>query len=281
MSEKMNELFNLTQKAQKMEVINEEVALKIYLEIFDNYTPKISKTYESAIRLLEKRQRYSEALKICELAIKLIKEDQISGIIDKFETTQERLLKKMAAEAPELPEKKKFPIKILGIVLILCIALYGIFLLSNPYDDLNVNLEGKENLPGAENGFSKDPNSDAPDKTFPITENMITVAVNESLKNHDVVDVAITPQDKTIGIGVLVAPGTDQSRSKILAEDILKSLSGAAAASYKELTPPSGDTFGDLYNYYELIISVGTGTKEDEIIAKGTKNMTSTEIYWH
>lgn len=43
MSERMNELFTLTQKAQKMEMINEEKALELYLEIFENYTPKFLK----------------------------------------------------------------------------------------------------------------------------------------------------------------------------------------------------------------------------------------------
>ncbi|MDK2866171.1 MAG: hypothetical protein PWP38_486 [Clostridiales bacterium] len=280
MSEKRNELFNLTQRAQKMELINEEIALDIYIEIFENYTPKISKTYESAIRLLEKRGRFSEALDICERAIKLINEDQISGIISKFETTRERLLKKMGPETVAEKPKQKKPLKlILGLIFVVAIAI-GICELSRPYDDLDVNLEGKESLPGGSAlSGNNDAETNAPE--FPITESMIAVAVAETLKNHDAVDVVITPQDGTIGLGILVSPGTDANRSQALAEIALKALGGAASATYKELETPDGDNFGGLYDYYELVISVGTGSKEDEIIAKGTKNKTSTSIYWH
>jgi tetratricopeptide (TPR) repeat protein len=281
MSEKMNELFNLTQKAQKMELINEEIALDIYIEIFENYTPKISKTYESAIRLLEKRGRFSEALAICERAIKLISEDQISGVIGKFETTRERLLKKMGPETPVVQPKKKPPLKlIIGLIFVVVVAI-GICEFSKPYDDLDVNLEGKESLPGGSAAFSGSDDPEADDPDYPVTESMIQIAVTETLKNHDAIDVVFTPQTGTIGIGILVSPGTDAKRCQALAEIALKALGGAAAATYKDLEGPTGDTLGSLYDYYELVISVGTGSNESEIIAKGTKNKTSTAIYWH
>lgn len=280
MSEKMNELFTLTQKAQKMEMINEEIALDLYIEIFENYTPKISKTYESAIRLLEKRHRFEEALKICNLAIDLIKEDQISGILVKFQQTQARLMKKMEETKPPVPVKKKPPYKMIGGIFALVVITIVILAISNPYDDLNVNLEGKESLPGGENGFNTGTEETPPEAEYPITENMITTATNEGQKYHDITGVSITPQEGTIGIGIMVSAGTDDDRSKYLAEQVLKALSGAASATYKDLDAPSGDYLGQIYDYYELVISVGTGPSDEEIIAKGTKNKTSSDIYW-
>lgn len=286
MSERLNELYTLTQKAQKMELINEEIALEIYQEIFANYTPKISKTYESGIRLLEKRHRYDEALVICNKAIELIKEDQISGTIERFETIKERLDRKIKELNPKpiIPEKKPFKINyklVAGILLLVMIGIY-VFKLSNPYEDINVNLEGKETLEGGDQVFdtSKSGDSNAPDLDFPVTEKMIEVATNEGLKNHDVSSIIITPQGGTIGLGILVTPSTSEKRCQDIATDVLRALSGAASATYSELKGPGIGTLGDLYNYYELVISVGTGTTAEEIIAKGTKNKDASEIYW-
>jgi len=281
MSEKMNELFNLTQKAQKMERINEELALELYLEIFKDYTPKISKTYESAIRLLEKRHRLQEALSICNTAINLIKEDQISGILEKFETIQVRLEKKLENERPPEPEKKAFPLKTVALVLGLVVVMLIVFQFTKPYDDLNVNLEGKDSLDGGESfvGSNTD-DENTPEIEYPITDNMIQISRKETLKLHDVSDINITPQNGTIGLGIIVDPGTDAVRSEEIAELTLKALSGAASATYKDLNGPSNDTLGDLYNHYELVISIGTGTKPDEIIARGSKTIDATNIYW-
>jgi len=152
---------------------------------------------------------------------------------------------------------------------------------ANPYDDLNVNLEGKASLEGGEafvGPGTEDENT--PELTYPITENMIQIASKEGLKLHDVAAINILPQEGTIGLGIIVEPGTDANRSKEIAEITLKALSGAASASYKTLNGPSNNTLGDLYNYYELVISVGTGTEADDIIAKGSKTVDATEIYW-
>jgi hypothetical protein len=281
MSEKMNELFNLTQKAQKMERINEELALELYLEIFRDYTPKISKTYESAIRLLEKRHRLQEALNICNTAIHLIKEDQISGTLEKFEIIRSRLEKKIESEKPPEPEKKPLPLKSILIVLGLVVIMLLVFQFTKPYEDLNVNLEGKEALEGGESfvGTSKD-DENTPEALYPITDGMIQVTSNEAFKLYDVSDISITPQNGTIGLGIIVEPGTDANRSKEIAAYVLKALSGAASANYKELNGPTKDSLGDLYNYYELVISIGTSTEADDIIARGSKNVDASNIYW-
>jgi len=287
MSEKQNELYILTQKAQKMERINEEIALNIYLEIFENYTPKISKTYESAIRLLEKRERFDEALKICELAIHLIKEDQISGVITKFEEIHERLNRKIAMKAPVLGtdanHKLKFQFKKKFIIyaVIIAVSIILILRLQSPYDELNVNLDGKESIPTDTFDTSKINNSDVDElKNYPLTESMIEIASSEAKKYIEVDDISITLQDNTIGIGLLVQLGTSEARGKEIAESAVIALSGAASATYNELDPPTSTSYGEIYSYYNFIISVGTGTLEENLIAKGSKNIDQKNIYW-
>lgn len=281
MSERLNELYILTQKAQKMEMINEELALQMYLDIFANYTPKFSKTFESTIRLLEKRQRYEEALTICLQAIELLKADEISGVIGRFEDIKTRLERKMQENgfSAEPPKKKKaFSIKYLAFILILIVVIFAIFSLASPYDDINVNLEGKESLSGGDAVFSE--TTESPQVEYPITSEMIDVATKTLLRNHDAVDANILPQDETLGVAVIVAPGTDASRAKELATLYMEALGGVASATYSDLSGPSDSSLGEIYDYYDLVISVGTGTAEEDILAKGTKSPTQSEIYW-
>lgn len=282
MSERLNELYILTQKAQKMEMINEEIALKIYLEIFENYTPKISKTYESAIRLLEKRHRYSEALPICEKAIELINASEVSGIVDRFESTKERLIRKMKDEQPEpiasVKKKFKWRPKHLAIIIVIVGLFYLILRFTTPFDNLNVNLEGKESLEGGTNIFNE--TTEDSSKSYPITDEMIRLATRELLKHLDALDATIIPQGGTLGIAVIVAAGTSPDRAMELAEYYLKSLSGAAAAEYADLAGPNETSLGQLYDFYELVITVGTSTDEEDFISRGTKGRGAKSIFW-
>ncbi len=286
MSEKTNELYILTQKAQKMEMINEEIALGIYLEIFEKYTPKISKTYESAIRLLEKRHRLTEALTICNQAIELINADEVSGIVDRFEATKTRLVRKLSEEGilPEDTEKKKYKFKIRHLVFLIISILLIIAILrfATPYDELDVNLEGKDSLDGGPAGFGTDtdPDKDSPEIVYPVTETMIGIATDEIMKNIDVERATIIPQGDTLGVAIIVKPGTSEERSKELGTLYIKALAGTAAATYEDLRSPSDTTLGGLYEHYVLVISVGTGSKEEDFTAKGSTTKGAKSIYW-
>ncbi len=285
MTERLNELYQLTQKAQKMERINEELALKIYLEIFENYDPIISKTFESTIHLLEKRHRYKEALEICNRAIDGIEKDQMSGIKDKFVSNKERILRKLAEQEPEPHEStpKKRPIKLKTVLILLGIVLIvGVILrLSDPLE-VYVNLEGKESLDNEFFTGSKE-GADSEEETFKdyaLTQGMLDIASTEAERNVEVTDVTISPQNENIGLGLLVSLGTSEARAKEIAIDTLKSLSGAASAEYKSLSAPSANSFGGLYDYYEVIVTVGYGTDEDSFIVKGTKARNQDDIFW-
>lgn len=280
MSDRTNELYILTQKAQNMERINEEVALKIYLDIFADFTPKISKTYESTIRLLEKRQRNKEALEICQQAIELIKADEISGVLSKFEAIESRLTSKLNVSG-ELPQSNPRKISKQAVVIISIVVVFSLLLifLNTPDRELDVNLEGKDSLEG---GLPFVTPRDPEDVTieYPITEAMIEVA-RESIRPFiDVTDSDIIPQNETLGFAIIVSPGTSEERAKEIATLLVRNLSGAASASYSDLRGPQDNHLGEIYDYYEIIISVGTSTAPEDLIARGTKNKGATQIYW-
>jgi tetratricopeptide (TPR) repeat protein len=265
-----------------MELINEELALNLYMEIFENYTPKISKTYDSAIRLLEKRQRFTEALKICEQAIELIGAAEVSGTVERFESIKDRLLRRIAETSPHdsVVEKKAFKLKpkhIIGIFATL-ILLYLLLRYTTPFGDLVVNLEGKDALAGGENVF-KD-TTESPSKNYPVTDEMIEIATKTLLKNIDAVDATVIPQNDTLGVAIIVAPGTTSERAQIMAVEYLKALAGAASATYSDLNAPSKESLGQLYDFYELVITIGTGFDEEEFIARGTKVKGAKAIFW-
>lgn len=283
-SEKLNELFILEQKAQKMEMINEEVALNIYMEIFENYTPKLSRTYESTIRLLEKRGKYDKALEICEKALRGIALNELSGAYSKFDAIKDRLTEKCQAHPAEnatpSPKPKKINYKRIITLFAILSILVLIYIFQAPDKELYIDFEGKDSLEGGEN-FIKDPkDKESPDKEYPITDAMIEVANNSLAIYNDVKDADIIPQEGTIGMAVIVSPGTTDTRAKEIAAMYIQALSGAAAASYSDLLPPKDDFLGSLYDYYEIIVVVGYSTAEKDTLAKGTKTKGAKKIFW-
>lgn len=284
MSEKLNEVFILEQKAQKMELINEEVALKLYLEIFENHTPKLSRTYEGAIRLLEKRGQYEKALEICEKAVKGISLNELSGVLSKFNSLRDRLNEKIAQQVPQTQEPvkkhKKFNVKRFVVLLLLLLVAIAFYLTQKPERDLYVNLDGKQSLEGGDSFTKTTEDKEKPYKNYPVTENMIEVANNSLQTLHDVKAGDIIPQEDTLGIAIIVTAGTTEERAKEIADIYLKSLGGAGAATYNDLTGPTEDTYGSLYDYYEIIVVVGYSKEPVDTLAKGTKTKGAKKLFW-
>jgi hypothetical protein len=122
--------------------------------------------------------------------------------------------------------------------------------------------------------------TEPPEIEYPITSDMIEAASNALLINHDVLQADIFPQDDTLGIAIIIAPGTDENRAQELAKLYLETLAGAASATYSELSGPTSSSLGEIFDYYDLVISIGTGPSEEELIARGTKNAAQSDIYW-
>jgi len=122
---------------------------------------------------------------------------------------------------------------------------------------------------------SEDPDEE---KLPVITEGHKEIAKDEILKNHLVKAINLFVEDDTISFGILVEQGTSYKESKEIGEDLARVLSGAIAASYEDIDGPTTLSLGDIYDSYRLMGAVGVSS--DEIIAKGTKNKSSSRIYW-
>ena len=109
---------------------------------------------------------------------------------------------------------------------------------------------------------------------------MKDLATRELLKNLDARDAEIIDQEDTLGIAIIVTGGTSETRAKELCLLYLNALAGSAAATYDDLDAPRDDYLGGLYAHYDLVITIGTGTTEEEFIAKGTKGKTAQSIFW-
>lgn len=115
------EMHKLIERAKVLERAGrEEDALQTYLEIHEKFFPNTSDLFERPAILLEKRKRFSEAIAMCEKAIKLINEGKVTGVkdnftrrIDRIKARSEQPLPQTEAAAPtkkeKVPKEKKEP----------------------------------------------------------------------------------------------------------------------------------------------------------------------------
>jgi tetratricopeptide (TPR) repeat protein len=97
-SKSFDKIFKDYQKARQLEKQGDtQEALSIYLKILPNCPPGIS-YYERPCIILEKEHEYAQAIEICDLAIKNIKQGRFYADTDIFQHRKERLLKKLEKE---------------------------------------------------------------------------------------------------------------------------------------------------------------------------------------
>jgi len=98
--DKFNEFYMLQNQAKKFEQGGmDDKALELYLKIIGEYLPNNDFSYDRASTLLEKKNRYAEALSVCEKALTLIKAADIQGDAAKFTKKMERIRSKSTADA--------------------------------------------------------------------------------------------------------------------------------------------------------------------------------------
>lgn len=277
MAEKMSEMLTLIQRAEKMEMVNEEISLGLYIELFKEYEPQVAKPFDSTIRMLEKRERLQEALDLCKRAIQLIKKDQMIAQLSKYEEVQQRIERKML-EKGQIPTKEKKPSQVLTLIVLIgsvLLVFSVVFLFATPYGRLLVNLDGKEGLDGeiVQKGGSDEY------KKYPITQKMIDYATKNLKRESEVLDAHILVQSYTLGVGIITKTHLGEG-AKTLVKKYLDYLSKAAVVEYPELAAHTESELGEILGYYDLVISVGTGVTESSIYIKGTKNIGSRSIYY-
>ncbi len=288
--QKLQELYKLHERAKRMERMgNDSEALKIYLDIHENFFANTSDLYERPAVILEKKHRFDEAIAMCEKAIGLIQEDKISGTVEQFEKRIVRVQERMAKDAPVQEDSpKRFQLKLnpkewvlkdwikaIGLILILAVGLFILLPRQSAYDDVYIDMSEMERESELEGSLF---NEEEEPSEYVITESMIEIAKNVITGNIEVLDASIAPQDGTIGFGIITSPGTSKDKSEALAIELIKTLSGVASAEYTELAGPNALSLGELYKHYDIVIAVGDSP--ENIIAKGTKSKGASLINW-
>lgn len=112
----------------------------------------------------------------------------------------------------------------------------------------------------------------------PITKSMIDIAVKETQSMMGVKQAGIIVQKDVVGMVVILNPGATKAQAKAATEVFVKALARAAAAENKELSAPGMVGYGELFDYYTLIVVAGENY--DNLILKGSKNARALGIYW-
>lgn len=287
--QKLQELYKLHERAKRMERLgNDTEALNIYMEIHENYFANTSDLYERPAVILEKKHRFQEAIDMCEKAISLIQDEKISGTVEQFEKRINKIRARMEKEAPAEAEQTQGPklrlnpkdwvladwIKVIGVIALIAAGLYLFVPRQSAYEDVYIDMSEMERESELEGSLFKEQEP----SDYVITGSMIELAKGVVESNIDVIDSSITPQDGTIGFGIVTSPGTSKDRSEALAIEFIKALAGSASAEYTDLAGPNALSLGELYKHYDIVIAVGDSP--ENIIAKGTKNKGSNLINW-
>ncbi len=94
-----NFIFKKYQKARDLEKKGEiDKALTIYLKLLENIPPGTD-YYTRPCIILEKKHEYAQAIEICDMAIKGIREDRFNADEEEFLHRKNRLLKKLEKDS--------------------------------------------------------------------------------------------------------------------------------------------------------------------------------------
>ena len=91
--------------------------------------------------------------------------------------------------------------------------------------------------------------------------------------------IAVDPENQTITLAIIVGAATNEEHAKDLGDNFTRALaSGVAIYSEEDYRSPTKHDLGELYDYYDL--HVGVGTSPDHFIARGAKVTASPKITW-
>lgn len=111
-----------------------------------------------------------------------------------------------------------------------------------------------------------------------ISQEAIQMAIDQIVQSEYVKDAAVTIKDKTISLAVITSPLVSENYAKDVGESFVRLFGSFTAVTDSELEAPTNDSYGGIYEYYNLLIYVGTGT--DNIIVSGAKVTGARHISW-
>jgi len=110
-----------------------------------------------------------------------------------------------------------------------------------------------------------------------ISQDAIDMAIGVITDSEYVPDAAVLVKDKTISMSVVISPLVSH-RAKDIGDNFVRLLGTFTAANDSNLDPPSNDSHGSIYDYYDLLINVGTGS--NNIFVSGGKARGAMNIRW-
>ena len=111
-----------------------------------------------------------------------------------------------------------------------------------------------------------------------ISQEAIQMAIDQIVQSEYVKDAAVTIKDRTISLAVVTSPLVSKNYAKDVGESFVRLFGSFTAVTDSELEAPTNDSYGGIYEYYDLLICVGTGT--DNIIVSGAKVTGAKYISW-
>jgi len=110
-----------------------------------------------------------------------------------------------------------------------------------------------------------------------ISESRIKEAIDLISSEIEVKDAVIQVSGDSITFGLLLMPATDPKRAEALSEDFIEILAHRVSDD-GEVKAPNFNSHGELYDYYNFIITAGSD--DQTLLSKGKKNKTSSFITW-
>ena len=118
------------------------------------------------------------------------------------------------------------------------------------------------------------------EKVLPkISDEAIEMA-KDQIKSDFVGDTSIKIDDDEIILGIIVSPSANEDFSKDVGERFARLLASFVSATNKDvdLKSPTNESLGEIYDYYDLHIIVGTGP--ENVIVHGAKSSGSRVLVW-
>jgi len=112
-----------------------------------------------------------------------------------------------------------------------------------------------------------------------ISQEAIQMATDQIMQAEYVKDAAAGVKDKTISMVVIVSPLVSH-RAKDIGDNFVRLLGTFTAVFDDDLESPTKDSYGSIYDYYDVLISVRTGAGEDNIVEMGAKASIASSIRW-
>ncbi|PZM64825.1 hypothetical protein [Paenibacillus dendritiformis] len=120
-------------------------------------------------------------------------------------------------------------------------------------------------------------------KELPIITDEIKEFALSIITGYDAVKdahIEVATEKTQIILALQVDASTSKDVAKELGDNFARALaSGAAILGERDLKSPTKDNLGNLYDYYDLQIGVGTGN-DSKFIARGAKVTDSPKITW-